>query len=754
MSFVYIGNIVNTTIGLASALFHLWFYLRRGRNSESLWAMLISLSASAYAIIMFNLYQGVSEQAFRPYFSFLYLFIALFFWSVLGYATARSHFVWPRKWRWAAGFAASTWIALIFFTPWILGGEIIHIPLANTTSPFAQIKPGIGMGLFYFFHASLAFAALWLLDKYHTKTQTRPLFFKIAFGFFAVTFLHDLLTIHNILDNCCCFFSEYSISLMALVLFINSQEDSASLVDSTHNALLSSQQDFSTLLHSSRDLIAVHDADGFITYINEPGIKSLGYNTSDELIGRSVLDIVHPDDQESVLQRISQITANKSAVPALRQRLRHKDGHSISTEIFGTSLVFDKQPSVLVIARDLSAQVEFETRMMQMDRMVAIGTLAAGVAHEINNPLTFVVGNLELIEDDLKQLESLRTSSADEKQAAIFSELAQLVSEASDGSERIRRTVQDLSALAHDHQASDPEVVKLADVVKAAIRLSSTQTKHRAKLNTEIATGLYFRGHASKITQVVINLLVNAAQSIPLGHVSENHIDLRAFTKEQMLCLQIQDTGTGIAPEVLNTIFDPFVTTKQVGEGTGLGLAISRQIVTDHGGHIEVESQPDEGSCFSIFLPLAQAPGSAQKEQKTASFEKDPEKSSADKLKVLIIDDEDSVRQTLSRMLKNHAQVDSAASVAEALTMLKHNANYDLLICDLIMPQQTGMDMYQHLLDKWPQLIARLVFISGGTFSDEARDFIEKTKSPMLAKPFKKKSLLALLPEQIKNSLT
>ena len=499
--------------------------------------------------------------------------------------------------------SAITWTGLILFSHSVIGTQFIEIPLGAINKAFVQVKPGLGISLFFVFHGALAIASLWIVNRHKFDWQSSPLLLNLALLFFVITSTHDVLVIHRVFSGGCCFLSEYSIVLVAIALFFNSQQDSAGLVDTTQHALHSSRQDFFSLLQSSLDFILIHQ-NNIIVFINDAGFKALGYDSPDQLVGRPAIEIVHPIDRENVIQRIKTLHDEQKTVPMIRERLLHKDGHAVMTEIIGTRILFQGKPAIMAIARDISQQLEFETRMMQVDRMVAIGTLAAGVAHEINNPLTFVAGNLELINENIEMMQNELGDKASLATQNLCNETVQMLKEATVGTDRIHATVQDLSALARDSEGQKYVQVCAAEVAQSALRLSRPQTKYRAVVHSEIEPNLYFLGNASKITQVLINLLVNAAQAIPLGNQAGNRIDLRAFSDAERVCFEISDTGSGIDDKVRDTLFDPFVTTKDVGEGTGLGLAISRQIVSDHCGEITVQTKSGEGSCFSVYLPM------------------------------------------------------------------------------------------------------------------------------------------------------
>ena len=238
-------------------------------------------------------------------------------------------------------------------------------------------------------------------------------------------------------------------------------------------------------------------------------------------------------------------------------------------------------------------------RLAAADRMAALGTLASGIAHEINNPLTYVMANLQTLAERLP-------ASADAGARA----LSEVVSEALDGAERIRRLVKQVQMVSPGQYAERVATVALRDVLQAALALTENQIKHRAQLLPDIDKDVYVRGDSERLEQLFVHLLLNAVQSIPEGRASENEvrISLRELPGQSAAVASIEDTGTGIPLEVQERIFQPFFTTKPIGQGKGLGLSICRGIVTALGGQISFESEPAGGTTFRVILPTTAGP--------------------------------------------------------------------------------------------------------------------------------------------------
>jgi CheY-like chemotaxis protein/anti-sigma regulatory factor (Ser/Thr protein kinase) len=222
---------------------------------------------------------------------------------------------------------------------------------------------------------------------------------------------------------------------------------------------------------------------------------------------------------------------------------------------------------------------------------------------------------------------------------------------------------------------------------------------------------------------VFLNLLMNAAQAIGDGAVDDHRITIRtSFDGKGQATVEISDTGDGIAPEHLGSIFNPFFTTKPLGEGTGLGLSISHQIVSEIGGDITVESTPGKGSTFRVRLPAERV--------------KEPTVQAESRLpRALIIDDEPGIARGVGRLIAEQFRIDTATSGHEAIRCLQSGTRYELILCDVMMPRMTGMELHQWVAEHMPGLVRRIVFMTGGVFTQEARAFFERVPNPCLEKP-------------------
>lgn len=363
---------------------------------------------------------------------------------------------------------------------------------------------------------------------------------------------------------------------------------------------------------------------------------------------------------------------------------------------------------------DMTEFVELQSRLLVADRLASQGTLAASVAHEINNPLTYVLASLHRIADKHGSGASLSSDK-----------LAAWVASATEGAERIRNVVRDLASLSRPVDGK-PTRVRIEPVLESSIRMAQVELQHRAKLVQSFDSPPSVLGDESRLGQVFLNLIINAAQSIPVGDIHNNRVEVHAAANpDGWAVVEVRDTGEGISDEVAQRIFEPFVTTKDV-EGTGLGLYVCASIVRALGGRLTAAANSDVGSTFRVELPPAKA-----LERKPRSSSELPAQGRA---RVLVIDDEAGVREFLQDALMEH-EVTVAASGREALELLS-SGRFDVVFCDLIMPEVSGMEVFAEATEARPELAERFVFITGGAFTTKAKAFVEGTSLPLLQKPF------------------
>lgn len=428
---------------------------------------------------------------------------------------------------------------------------------------------------------------------------------------------------------------------------------------------------------------------------------------------------LHPDDRARVERAVQDGIATGQTRWSNEYRFARGDGSFAYVLARGVA-AFDDEGRLVRMAgsmQDVTARKALEHRVLLADRMASMGTLAAGVAHEINNPLAYVKGNLDYVIEKLSA------------ETTIDPEVVLALEDARVGAVRMREIVRDLKMFSRaDFEAKGP--VDVEAVVKGSIAMAWNEIRHRAKLVRREGHPPPVLATQARLGQVILNLLVNAAQAIPESATQSNEIRVETgVAADGRVFIEVADTGPGISCEVQRRMFDPFYTTKAIGEGTGLGLAICHSIVTELGGEIVVESESGRGATFRVLLPAA-APVAAVEPRPVAAAHE------ARRARVLVVDDDPSVAITVKRILGRDHEVVVSSGGGEALARLRADPSFDVVVCDVMMPDVSGMDVYGELERHLPHLTSKVVFMTGGAFTPLARDFLATTSRPCIEKPF------------------
>jgi signal transduction histidine kinase/CheY-like chemotaxis protein len=368
-------------------------------------------------------------------------------------------------------------------------------------------------------------------------------------------------------------------------------------------------------------------------------------------------------------------------------------------------------------------------RLLLADRLAAIGTLAAGAAHEINNPLTYAIINVDHV---LRQLRARLASLGDlpEREADLeaLPQLIRSLEQAGDGMQRVRAIVRNLLTFSNGG-LSPRTLVDVRAIAESSVQMSLHELVHRARIVREFGEVPPVEANEAALGQVFLNLLVNAAQAISEGDVSGNEVRVATFTDEEgNAVVEVVDTGAGIPPEVLPRIFDPFFTSNKTGRGTGLGLSISHGTIASLHGTIQVWSEAGRGSRFRVTLPAAERwrathPPSAAAPRTLV------------RRRVLVVDDDPLVCEALARALETEAIVDVLTDGHSAVERLAAGERWDVILCDLMMPTYSGMEMYGEALKRAPEAAGRFVFMTAGAFTTRARAFVETLSNRCVEKP-------------------
>ena len=489
-------------------------------------------------------------------------------------------------------------------------------------------------------------------------------------------------------------------------------------------ALERSEARYARLVESASDAIFTVDEQGRFTAVNRSLEQAVG-RERDSLIGARFSDLADPRDSAAAEHLLRETHAGERSRGAVRYRGVDGDVRQwsvITSPVLEGALIV----GVLGILRDVTDEQRLAEQLLQQEKLVAVGQLVSGVAHELNNPLAGVMAFAQLLlaspvplDDEPRQ--AVETIHREAKRAA--------------------KIVSSLLTFARQ-QPAERAAAQLNDIVTDTLEL------RRYALRTagvEVTLDLDAALPATwadpfQLQQVVLNLLVNAEQALA-GTDTERQIRIRTWREGggSQIALAVSDNGPGIALEQLTRIFNPFFTTKPVGQGTGLGLSISDGIIHEHGGRIRVDSAPGSGATFVVEIPYVVPPDDARTGNAPQAGERDGGR------RILVVDDEPAMRAAVSGFLRSLGhQVQEAPNGAEARALLA-TSEYDVVLLDLRMPDPSGETLYRELCQRDPQHARRVVFVTGDLQSDATRRFLTGAGRPVIGKPFQLDDLAAAL---------
>ncbi|MBL9015456.1 MAG: response regulator [Myxococcales bacterium] len=480
---------------------------------------------------------------------------------------------------------------------------------------------------------------------------------------------------------------------------------------SSTNDLLSEVQDLMRF-----GIVEVDVGSGAVTWSD--GIYRIyGWDRSEPPSAEAALQRVHPIDRDRVRATWERAMKGK-AFALLEYRIVLPSGELRTLQVRMRSVLGSAGTPIkfLCVTQDVTEHKEAAQRLVFGDRMTSVGTLAGGVAHEINNPLAFISAHLELI--------------AHEHGAAIPPDARTLLAETRVGVERISAVVRGLQQFASSDE-SQRVALEVERVLDLAVQMVGNQLRHRARLVTGYAPVPQVVANQATLAQVFVNLLVNAAEAIDEGATERNEVRISTRTDAAgWAIIEIADTGRGVPDTIKGQIFDPFFTTKPVGQGTGLGLSICHGIVRSLGGEIGFTSAPGAGSVFRIALPPSAQPARAV-EPPPPAVETPLRRS-----RVLIVDDEAVFANALRRLLsRDRHDITIVTAGHDALARAQAAETFDVILCDLMMPAMSGMELHAQLAACAPDLAARMIFLTGGAFSPAAKQFLAGVPNAWFDKP-------------------
>ena len=507
------------------------------------------------------------------------------------------------------------------------------------------------------------------------------------------------------------------------VAYIEGRLEDISRRRQAEEVLRESEERFRNAFEESAIGMALQAIDGQYLRVNRALCEMLGYS-AEELLAKTFHLIVHPEDRDVDVALARRMLAGEIPSYETEQRYVHKLGHEVWV-LASVSLVHNAQghPHYLVVqAQDITArkqavaiQARLQAQLTQNEKLAAMGQLLAGVAHELNNPLSVVMGQAELLQDQ-----------------AGPGPLGARVERIALAAERCVRIVNSFLSLARQ-RPPERTAVDLNQVVRGAMELLAYPLQvDGVDVRLDLAADLpALWADADQLHQVLINLLSNAQHALrgspPPRHLA---ISSRAEAAGTRVVIEVADSGPGVPPGIRSRIFEPFFTTKRVGEGTGLGLPLCRGIVEEHGGTLTLESRPGAGAVFRIELPR-QAPPAAGRTAAAA-----PAGPRVRGRRLLVVDDEEDVAGVLAEMLAtDEHRVETARNGAEALDRLQAEA-FDAIISDLRMPELDGPGLYREVERRHPALLGRFVFLTGDTLDARLAEFLTQTDVPTVKKPF------------------
>jgi PAS domain S-box-containing protein len=494
---------------------------------------------------------------------------------------------------------------------------------------------------------------------------------------------------------------------------------------------------FAITLTSIGDAVISTDPQGAVTFMNRAA-EALTGRRAESARGQplaSLLPLVAQNGAD--LTPAIEEALRSGKVVHVDAKLRALDGsvHEIADSV---APITDDRGAVhgaVLVFSDVSEERLLQRQLELADRLASLGTMAAGVAHEVNNPLAVVMASIEYV---TRVVERQRAAPAP---APWLEQIGGALADALEATHRVRRITSDLRHFArpidtsHDH-------CDLRAAVTAAVRLTRKELESTARPVIELAETPPVRADETRLVQVFVNLILNAAQAMA-GDSDRAH-EIRITSQpcaDGSVRVDVADNGPGISPELLPRIFEPFVTTK-VGRSNGLGLAICRGIVIGYGGEITVDSEVGRGTTFHLTLRVAAdtAPTGSGPAQPEPSLRRG---------RILVVDDDPLVCSVLQRSLAPHHDVVVTASLSEARARLADGGGYDLVLCDLMLGEESGIDLYEEQLRSSPETSRRFVFLTGGAYTARAAEFLASVTSPVIEKPFSLQALLQRVDEAL-----
>jgi two-component system, NtrC family, sensor kinase len=450
----------------------------------------------------------------------------------------------------------------------------------------------------------------------------------------------------------------------------------------------------------------------------------------EQLSGRDrVLVLKKPFDVVEVQQLACALCEKWVHAQEHRARVHHLE-RSVTTQQGQLAAAADH------LRQEIASRALIESRLRKAERLEGLGRLAAGLCHEINNPLSYIVTSSELMGEELAEL-------GDRVPHATQQELAQLVNAISLGASRITRLVRNIRMFAR-HSDAEPEIVELDQAIETAVSMVQPQLLPHVEIAIDTSQAVPVLGRRFELEQVLINLVENALHAMAEQKHPVPRVTIVAeLVGGEQVAIEVADTGPGIDEAIIEQIFDPFFTTKPVNKGTGLGLSICHTLIADMGGSIDARNRHERGAAFIVTLPVAQPVRPAVAPAAPSAVET----IACRRGRVLVVDDEPLMLTMLERVLHPH-EVTCCQNARMALELCCREP-FDVILCDVMMPGINGWEFHHMLAELRPGMEERVVFITGGALLDDVRELLASVPNRTFEKPFDSRELRAFVAEQI-----
>jgi two-component system NtrC family sensor kinase len=487
-------------------------------------------------------------------------------------------------------------------------------------------------------------------------------------------------------------------------------------------ALRESEEKFRNFFESSKDVIYITDIDGTVIDIN-PAVEDLYGYGRDDLIGQRVGPVYsNPEDREKFQDQITRDGFVKDF------EVVYKDASGESHYCLETATIRRDASGNIIgyqgFIRDNTERMYMQEQLIQAEKLSSLGGILSGVAHELNNPLTSIIGNAQLL-----------------TRKPITGEIKEKLDVIQRESLRCTKIVGGLLAFAREHKP-ERSMKDINEVIKESCKLREYELRvDDITLTTDLEERIPETSiDPYQIQQVFINLINNAHHA--LIDVGGGSLEITSRCEGDAIVVDFIDNGPGIPEDIRRKIFDPFFTTKETGKGTGLGLSVCYGIVNEHGGTIEVKSVPGEETCFSVILPIG-----TEEVSEEVGLKADVIPKPQGKVTVLVIEDEESLRNFVASALELEGYVVCSCESADRAVEIVGTKEFDIIVSDMKMPGMSGQNFYTYVQKHIPTLIDRIVFITGDVLGSETQNFFKITGCRYIEKPFEIDDLMMVLGE-------